>query len=153
MIEWLKQYDWFTGYGRYHPLWHCMDADHVWIASTLVLCAIVAYGYLVIASKWKNAETTSDATPNEKQALRDLRRVFVWCMICSYAWPWVDLFWPAWRLKVISLAILSFVTIRYAFHPTSITVVYRSLDELSELRSETMKKLEELKSMRDDFET
>lgn len=139
--------NWFTNYGEYHNLRHCMAGDNLWMSVVLTLSAIIAIGYLVIALKWLASERKSEDA-KEKDALRDLRIIFSLCAFCGYVWPWLELLWPAWRLQACVLAVLAVYTSRYALSPVSINVVYEAFAHRRDLVAKLTAAQEQIQRLR-----
>ncbi len=128
---------WFTGGENfhYHSLIHCMDYDFVNITLVLLMCVGVFTGYMIIAYRWSKA--SKEVPESEaKQALNDLKWIFLFCGVCGYLWVLLETVWPAWRLYMIFLAILNFVTWRYVIRVDSLDRIYRYLKDRDDLIKE-----------------
>ena len=136
--------DWFTG-GVDHPymrLTHCMNHDSVWIALTVGLDLAVGAGYAVIATHWwQNGRNLPDVPA--RRALANIRNIFVFCAICGYMFIPIKMFWPAWRLYDVFLAVLVYFTWRYAWGAKDLKVVYRELGMTAQLTADLQKSRED----------
>ncbi|WP_422925942.1 sensor histidine kinase [Singulisphaera sp. PoT] len=121
---------------------HCMGHDYFWITLTVVLDLIVASGYALIALHWRRQEATLSQSP-AKDALRNIKNIFVFCGICGYIFIPVKMFWPAWRLYDFTLAVLAYYTWRYALESRHLKVVYQQLGRTAQL-------VEDLEKSRED---
>lgn len=140
--------DWFTGgeHYSYHTLIHCMDNDMVSIALVIMLCLGVMSGYLIIAYRWSKAAAQvpeSDA----KKGLNDLKWIFLICAVCGYLWVVLEAFWPAWRLYILFLAALNFVTWRYVIRENSLDRIYKYLKDRDDLVQEIEAKQKEIERL------
>src|SRR5688500_10407367 len=103
-----KLLDWFitSEHGhRYMPGWECMHGDVLWGWITVALCMTIIIGYTVIAMHWKsNLVAMKDGIA--KTALGRMVGIFVFCSICGYFFLIMKMWWPAWKLHAIFLAIL-----------------------------------------------
>lgn len=118
--------DWFTGGAdyTYRTLVHCMDHDFISITLVIMLCVGIFSGYMVIAYRWSKA--AKEVPESEaKNALQDLKWIFLICGVCGYLWILIDSVWPAWRLYMIALALLNFFTWRYVIRVDSLDRIYR----------------------------
>ena len=128
--------NWFTGGShQYHDLFHCMSQDRIWIATTIILDLAVAGGYIVIAAQWGKQEKAVRPSPS-KTALGRLKKIFIFCGLCGYIFIPVKMFWPAWRLYDIFLAVLVYYTWRYALGAADIKAIYRELQRSERLETE-----------------
>ena len=128
--------DWFAGGSRrYMVLTHCMRHDWVWIALTVVLDLAVASGYVVIALHWWRNERPLSESPAKA----------VLCGLCGYLFIPVQMFWPAWRLYDVFLAVLAFYTWRYALSTRELKVVYNELSRSVQLERDLVESREESK--------
>src|ERR1700722_2788302 len=132
MDEIIKLLNWFAGDGRYMKLTHCMDHDVFWISTTVALDLLNAAGYSIIAWHWWQNARSLPKVP-AKSALANIRNIFVFCGICGYLFIPVKMFWPAWRLYDIFLAVLVFFTWRYAFKARELKVVYSAIGSTTPL--------------------
>jgi signal transduction histidine kinase len=134
---------WFAGGSRqYHDLAHCMRGDTLWIAITVILDLAVAAGYVVIAFHWGKNERMLPKSP-AKTALGNMKNIFVFCGICGYIFIPVKMFWPAWRLYDITMAVLVYFTWRYAWNAKHLKVVYHELGRSRQLAEDLEKSREE----------
>lgn len=128
---------WFSGGSdfQYHNLIHCMDYDFINITLVILMCVGVFTGYMVIAYRWSKA---SNEVPDSeaKRALNDLKWIFLFCGVCGYLWVLLETVWPAWRLYMIFLAALNFVTWRYVIRVDSLDRIYRYLKNRDDLVKE-----------------
>ncbi len=125
--------DWFAGgVPRYMTLDHCMNHDLVWIGLTVVLDLAVACGYLLIARHWWTNQRNLDGSP-AKQALGNMRNIFVFCGLCGYLFIPIKMVWPAWRLYDLFLGVLAYYTWRYAWNARDLRVVYNELGRSRQL--------------------
>ncbi len=123
---------WFPGGGGYRKLAHCMNYDTFRIALTVVLDLTVVAGYVFIAAHWGRNERRLEQSA-AKSALGSMKRIFVLCGVCGYLFIPIKLFWPAWRLYDLSLAVLAYSTWRYALSAQELRVVYEQLDMTEQL--------------------
>src|SRR5579862_2726537 len=105
--------NWLAGNGMYMKLTHCMGHDTFWIATTVTLDLANAAGYTLIAIHWWRNARHLPPVP-AKSALTNIRNIFIFCGICGYLFIPIKMFWPAWRLYDIVMAVLVFFTWRYA---------------------------------------
>lgn len=140
---------WFTGgeHYNYHTLFHCMDNDLVSITIAILLCLGVFTGYLVIAYRWYKAALSAPDS-QAKQALNDLKWIFIFCACCGYLWVILESVWPAWRLYIVFLAGLNFYTWRYVLRIESLESVYNYLKDRDDLIRELEKKENEIERLR-----
>lgn len=125
--------NWFAGGDHgYMTLVHCMNHDIVWIAITVALDLTIAVGYVLIALHWRDNERGLRDTP-AKAALGTMKNIFLFCGLCGYAFIPIKMFWPAWRLYDMFLAILAFYTWRYALRSRELKVVYNQLERTEKL--------------------
>jgi len=151
---------WFSGgEQQYHTLFHCLNNDTFWIASTVVLDIVVAIGYLIIARHWYAHERQLAPTP-ARLALHRMRNIFFFCGICGYIFIPIKMFYPAWRLYDIVMLFLAYSTWRYAIGSRQLKVIYNELGqseklklELAQSRSETKKKTFFLNAISHDLRT
>src|SRR6476619_2015616 len=116
--------DWFTGGSyHYHTLFYCMQHDTFWVAITVTLDIAVATGYVIIAMHWWKNQKRVPPTP-ARNALGNIRNIFIFCGICGYAFIPIKMFWPAWRLYDIFMMVLVYFTWRYAVQAKDLKVVY-----------------------------
>lgn len=128
-------YDWFSGYGRYMRLGDCMGGDVLWIWLTVGLDLAVAAGYMLIAKHWwENQRAIPDGPA--KRALATMKNIFVFCGICGYLFIPIKMVWPAWRLYDIFMAVLVYLTWRYAWGARDLKVVYSELKRTTQLAAE-----------------
>jgi signal transduction histidine kinase len=128
--------DWFTGGSvRYMTLYHCMRMDTLWVAITVALDVSVATGYILIAMHWWKNQKRVPATP-AREALSNIRNIFIFCGLCGYAFIPVKMFWPAWRLYDMFMAVLVYFTWKYALRAKDLKVVYNELGRSNELSRE-----------------
>jgi signal transduction histidine kinase len=152
--------DWFTGGAhRYHTLFHCMDDDVLWVTITVALDIAVATGYCLIAMHWWKNQKRVPHTP-ARAALGNIRNIFIFCGICGYTFIPIKMFWPAWRLYDIFMAVLVYLTWRYALRAKDLKVVYNELGRSNELvkdleksRGEGRQKTHFLNSLSHDLRT
>ncbi|MDA7787760.1 hypothetical protein N8940_00820 [Sphingomonadaceae bacterium] len=137
--------NWFTGGDRYvyKTLMHCLNHDLVTLALVVSLCVAVFTGYLIIAYRWSRA--AKDAPDSEaSKALNDLKWIFILCAVCGYLWVILDVFWPGWRLYVIILAALNFITWRYVLRIEALDQIYVYLRDRDTLVRELADKQREI---------
>ena len=112
----LDFFQWFSGgQHQYMRLYHCMNMDTPWVAVTVALDLAVAAGYVLIARHWWVNERTLPQTP-AKNALRNMRNIFILCGVCGYIFIPIKMVWPAWRLYDLFLAGLVYSTWKCAGH-------------------------------------
>ena len=136
---------WFTGgEHQYMRLYGCMQHDTFWVTVTITLDLMIAAGYVIIAGHWwKNQRNLPDIPA--KRALSDMRNIFIFCGLCGYIFIPVKMFWPAWRLYDMSLAVLVYFTWRYALTASNLKVVYSELGRSSQLAADLERSKEEAK--------
>ena len=152
--------DWFSGGpDGYMTLVHCMNHDYFWIWITVTLDFAVAMGYVLIALHWRKNERGLRNSA-AKSALGTMKNIFVLCGICGYLFIPIKMFWPAWRLYDIFLAVLAYNTWRYALRSRELGVVYNELGrseqlaiELKESREEGRRKSHFLNALSHDLKT
>ena len=138
--------EWLTG-GAAHPymtLYHCMSHDVLWITITVVLDLAVAAGYGLIAMHWWRNAKTLPPTP-AKRAVRNIRNIFLFCGLCGYIFIPIKMFWPAWRLYDLFMAVLVYFTWRYAWGAKELKVVYSELGRSTRLEQDLERTREESK--------
>lgn len=137
--------NWFAGGASpYMTLVHCMNHDTLWIAVTVALDLLIAMGYAIIALHWWKHETLLPDSP-AKTALRTMKKIFIFCGLCGYVFIPIKMFWPAWRLYDVFLAVLAFHTWRYALRSRQLRVVYEELGRSAQLEADLARSLEETK--------
>jgi signal transduction histidine kinase len=152
--------DWFTGGSiHYMTLYHCMQRDMLWVGITVALDVSVATGYILIAMHWWKNQKRVPATP-AREALSNIRNIFIFCGLCGYAFIPVKMFWPAWRLYDMFMAVLVYFTWKYALRAKDLKVVYNELGrsnelsrELEQSRDESRRKTFFLNSLSHDLRT
>ncbi|HYE16850.1 MAG TPA: HAMP domain-containing sensor histidine kinase [Tepidisphaeraceae bacterium] len=147
-MDWLIDLmNWFAGKPAgggmgYHRLVSCMRGDTLWIVITVGLDLAVAAGYVVIARHWsKNQKALRN--PRAAKSMGRIKNIFIFCGICGYAFIPVKMFWPAWRLYDIVMAVLVYYTWRYALDSRNLSVVYGELNRSDELAADLEKSREE----------
>ncbi len=134
--------NWLAGNGAYMKLTHCMGHDTPWIAATVALDLANALGYALIAIHWWRNARHLPKVP-AKDALGNIRNIFVFCGICGYLFIPIKMFWPAWRLYDLFMAALVFYTWRYALASRDLKVVYSALGKTTALQEQLEHSLEE----------
>lgn len=145
--------NWFTGGDahQYHTLFHCLDGDGVVMALAIILCSGIFIGYWIIASRWSAAAGKSKAS-DARKALNDLKWIFILCGICGYLWVILEAFWPAWRLYLLFLAALNFVTWRYVLRSIKgLESVYRYLEDRDLIVREIIFQKEEIARLKEEL--
>lgn len=137
---WKAFFEWFAGGVEhpYHTLLHCMHHDIPWIAITVSLDLSVAIGYVIIAWHWRQNQKLTANTP-ARSALADIRNIFIFCGCCGYLFIPIKMFWPAWRLYDIVMAVLAYYTWRYVAKVRDLRVVYNELGQSQRLKDELVK--------------
>ena len=137
VMDWFHTaFRWFSGGEmQYHNLWHCMNRDTFWVASTVALDLTVAVGYAIIAYHWHTNERTLPASP-ARRALVTMRNIFTFCGVCGYLFIPIKLFWPAWRLYDLFMVGLVFYTWRYALNAKGLKVLYTAVGRSDQLETE-----------------
>jgi signal transduction histidine kinase len=152
---------WFSGgtEHQYCPLYHCMAEDGFWVTVTVALDVLVAIGYVLIALHWWKNGRHLPAIP-AKRALANIRNIFLFCGICGYLFIPVKMFWPAWRLYDLVLAVLVYFTWRYALGARDLKVIYNEMgrnqklaDDLEKTREESRRKSHFLNAINHDLRT
>ncbi len=144
---------WFTGGPQYHyhTLAHCLDGDLVVMSLAVLLCSGVFIGYWIIASRWSKAAGKSRAS-SARQALNDLKWIFILCGICGYLWVLMETVWPAWRLYLFFLLALNFFTWRYVLGSIKgLESVYRYLEDRDMIVREIMVQKEEIARLKEEL--
>jgi PAS domain S-box-containing protein len=127
-MQWMDLINWFAGgKNSYHTLYHCMHGDTLWIAITVGLDLAVAVGYLLIARSWGESERLIQNVNPAKVALGRLKNIFIFCGICGYLFIPIKMFWPAWRLYDMFMAVLVFLTWRYALRARDLQIIYSAV--------------------------
>jgi signal transduction histidine kinase len=126
---------WFSGGSQhpYHTLVQCMSGDWFWIAATVALDLTVAAGYAMIAVHWWRQQRNL-APGRAKSALSALRNIFIFCGLCGYIFIPIKMFWPAWRLYDLFMAVLVYFTWRYALGSRGLKVLYQELGRTEQLQ-------------------
>jgi signal transduction histidine kinase len=143
-MHWLDSIGrWFAGGATpYHDLFHCMRGDRFWIAVTIILDLAVASGYVVIALHWR-ANQVRLRNQRAKTALGRMKNIFFFCGLCGYIFIPIKMFWPAWRLYDAFMAVLAYVTWRYALDSRNLNVVYNELNRSDQLEADLIATKEE----------
>lgn len=139
---------WFTGGEtyNYHNLFQCMDNDLVTLTLVVSLCVGVFSGYLIIAYRWFKA--AKEAPESEaKQALQDLKWIFILCATCGYLFVILKTVWPAWRFYMFFLALLNYFTWRYVLRIEALDTIYSYLKDRDDLIKENQAKQEEIERL------
>ena len=127
---------WFSGGANgYHSLSHCMRQDNFWIAITIALDLAVALGYVVIAAHWGRNERILQPGA-AKTAMGRLRKIFIFCGICGYIFIPIKMFWPAWRLYDMFVAVRVYFTWRYALRAADLKLIYQELHDAGQLAND-----------------
>jgi len=142
--------DWFTNYGAYQTLLHCLGGDVGWIAALVVFSFTNCIGYLMIAAHWRGLAATISDHDLKKDVSR-LMFIFAFCGL-TYLWVIVDLVWPGWRAYILFVLLpLNFFTWRF-YGGASAFQGLRDSSNRHEARSKQLAELEsqlaELQSMR-----
>jgi signal transduction histidine kinase len=112
-----------------------MNGDVFWITLTVMLDLAVAAGYVLIARHWWINEQSLPESP-AKQALGNMKQIFIFCGMCGYLFIPIKMFWPAWRLYDFFAIGLVFFTWRYALNARQLRVVYHELGRSERLAGE-----------------
>ena len=134
---------WFSGgANQYHTLYHCMRQDKFWVVLTVALDLAVGAGYALIAMHWWQNQRNLPPTP-AKRALATMRNIFIFCCLCGYIFIPVKMFWPAWRLYDLALAVLVYYTWKYALSAKNLKVIYNELGKTQQLKADLDRSREE----------
>jgi signal transduction histidine kinase len=136
--------NWLAGNGRYCTLSQCMNYDTLWITLTVSLDLLIAAGYAVITYHWWSNQRALPPSP-ARSALATMRNIFLFCCICGYIFIPVKMFWPAWRLYDMFLAVLAFFTWRYAWNTKNLKVIYSAVGRSNQLMEDLEASREESK--------
>lgn len=127
---------WFAGGNPgYMSLVHCMNHDTLWISITVALDLAVALGYVLIALHWRRNERSLGESP-AKDALANMKSIFIFCGLCGYLFIPIKMSWPAWRLYDVLLGVLVYLTWRYALGAGKLQIVYTELGRSVELAAD-----------------
>src|SRR5688500_15438082 len=118
---------WFSG-GHFHYMkgWECIgwDLTQGWIG--IILRTLVIVGYLIIGAHWyKGLRAMKDGIG--KSSLFAMVNIFVFCAICGYLFPIINMWYPAWRIENLFLSVLVFFTWKYAFNTPKLKVDYEEI--------------------------
>jgi signal transduction histidine kinase len=143
-MQWLDSLSrWFAGGATpYHDLFHCMRGDRAWVAITVILDLAVASGYVIIGLHWR-ANQARLRNPHAKTAMGRMKNIFFFCGLCGYIFIPIKMFWPAWRLYDGFMAVLAYVTWRYALDTRNLNVVYNELNRSDQLEADLLATQEE----------
>src|SRR5579872_1789035 len=133
---------WLAGNGKYMALAPCMGRDTFWIFATVTLDLANAAGYAIIAIHWWRNSRYLAKVP-AKSALGNIRNIFIFCGICGYVFIPIKMYWPAWRLYDIVMAVLVFYTWRYALGARDLKVVYSAIGRSSKLQQDLENSIDE----------
>jgi signal transduction histidine kinase/ActR/RegA family two-component response regulator len=140
--------DFFTNFGAYMARTHCMvradgTPDWPWIYATIVLNAGVLIGYLLIFRFWYTsyfAEAKIDRNP----ALMMLAAIFLLCATTGYLFSILLFWWPAYRLQVVFLGLLTIVTWAFSFRSAGMRVSFSAFRLQRELEQSLRNRAVEL---------
>src|SRR4051794_5412463 len=96
---------WFNG-GDYMS---GIRQDIVWTWVTILLSALVAIGYALIAMNWYFQAKLS-RSPESKATLRRLRLICLCCVVSCAIFYATDAPWLVWRFYDVSLVVFAFST-------------------------------------------
>src|SRR3954469_22975768 len=116
----MNLFRWFSGGGEVTGVPH--DARWAWV--TLILSAMLAVGYCVIAINWYFQSKLSRKAES-KAALARLRNICITCAICGYIFFATETPWLVWRFYDVVLLLL-------AVHTWSFVVRMRGLSLVEE---------------------
>jgi signal transduction histidine kinase len=119
---------WFTGDDYMSGVRH----DLLWVWGTVILSALLALGYCVLAVNWYFQSKLS-RRGESKAALSRLRIICLCCVICCYIFYATDMPWLVWRYYDVVLLVLVFTTWAYVFKMRGISLVDERLAQLDEL--------------------
>jgi len=123
-------------------LFHCMGHDTFWVTLTVVLDLTVAIGYGLISIHWWTNQRTLPPSP-ARNALGNMRNIFMFCGICGYVFIPIKMVWPAWRLYDMIMFVLVFYTWRYALNAKELRVIYTAISRSNQLAEDLAKSREE----------
>lgn len=140
--------DFFSNFGAYMARTHCMvradgTPDWPWIYATIFLNAGVVIGYLLIFRFWFKsyyAEAKIDRNP----ALMMLAAIFLFCATTGYMFSILLFWWPAYRLQVLFLGLLTIVTWAFSFKATGMRASFSAFRFQRELEQSLRERAGEL---------
>jgi signal transduction histidine kinase len=148
--------------GRHLPTlasFHEMSREALLAGVTELLVLIVALGLVAIAMHWRRIQDTRPPS-SARTALEQMKRTFLFCGIGFCVFVLVQIFWPAWRLSEVILALLALAVWRYARRARGLEEVYQELSRVAELekqferaRSECKRKSEFLNAISHDLKS
>lgn len=97
-------------------------------------CLIVLVEYWMIAHDWHKLEKLAENREG-KQALHDLRNIFLLCGCCGYGMVIVRSLIPAWSPTLILFTLLIAVTARYIFRIKGLENIHRDAAILSRVKT------------------
>jgi len=139
------RFDFFSNFGRYMPRIHCLrtasgDPDWPWIFALLLVNVSVIAAYLKIFLFWR--KTYLAENPEDRNVkLMDMAHIFLWCAMAGYGLSTLMFFWPAYRLLLLALIVLSVWAWKFAWNPRELEVslqarrLQRELQETLEARA------------------
>ncbi|HZK79412.1 MAG TPA: PAS domain-containing protein, partial [Humisphaera sp.] len=71
-----------------------------------------------------------------KTAMGRLKKIFIFCGICGYIFIPIKMFWPAWRLYDMFVAVLVYFTWRYALRAADLKLIYQELHDAGQLAND-----------------
>jgi len=146
--QWLG---YFTNYGSYLPRLHCVQTadgrpDWPWITALLICTALVVIGYLRIFVFWLTAYF-QESREDRNRPLFDLAVIFLFCAICGYATAMLFFVWPAYRLLVFLLIVLTAFTWRFVFRLDRFRISLQAKRLHRELHESLQRRNEELEAL------
>jgi signal transduction histidine kinase len=90
-------------------------AEMLWAWITILLSAVVAIGYCVIAVNWYFQSKLTNQTAQAKASLSRLRGIWLSCAICGYTLYATEMPWYLWRLYDAILLVLAARTWWFVF--------------------------------------
>ncbi len=143
--------DFFTNFGSYFARTHCMvradgTPDWPWIIASIVLNVGVLTGYLLIFRFWCRSyygEARIDRNPK----LMYLALIFLMCATTGYTFQIVLVWWPAYRLQVFFLGILTMVTWLFAWNAKDLRASFSAFRLQRELEQSLRNRTAELEKL------
>src|SRR5215510_4937083 len=115
------------------------SADLFWAWVTIVLSALVAAGYCVIAINWYFQSKHTSQSQQARRSLARLRGICLWCAVCGYLLYDKDMPWYLWRIYDVILLVLACRTWWFVLPMRGPGLVQERLAEATELEESALK--------------
>ncbi len=143
--------DFFTNFGAYRPRTHCMVTasgapDWPWIITLITVTAVVFISYARIFLFWRKSYLEIEPADRNGK-LMQLAWIFALCAVCGYGMSILSFFWPAYRLLVVLMTALAFLSLRFAWTLGEFRVSFSARRLQRQLRESQMQRTEHLERL------